>query len=220
MTITQVITPFSGDVPDKGTMTPDEFDVAAQAWVDYQEGLAAEINTWAEEVNATATSENAAAATLAAANFAGLWENLTGALSVPASVYYNGYFWMLLEDTLDITEDWPNPENPHWAIIRLDSRVIFGTEITASRELTAADANKYFEVNSATGATLTLPNMTFATGDTFIFEQTGIGKIIIAAAPKSGVTVNGGAQSIKQYTALQLVAKSPGLFTVIGGQEV
>lgn len=219
MTITQVITPFSGDVPDKGTMTPDEFDVAAQAWVDYQEGLAEEINTWAEEVNATATSENAAAAVLAAANFAGIWTDMTGALNVPASVYHNGYFWMLLVDLLDVTESEPTLEISDWAVLRLDSRMIFGTEITSSGALSADVANCYVDVNSSTNVTLTIDGTTFSQGDTIVLEQVGLGKIIIASGTPS-ITIRGGAQSIKQYSALQIVFKDADVITVIGGQEV
>ncbi len=51
--INQIIPTYSGDLPDKNGMTPEEFDVAAQTWVDYQGNLAPSINTFAEQANQT-----------------------------------------------------------------------------------------------------------------------------------------------------------------------
>ena len=61
MTISQTITVYTDDVPNKDTMTADEFDAAANAWVDYWTNtVPSEINTWAEEANATKTDINEA----------------------------------------------------------------------------------------------------------------------------------------------------------------
>jgi len=50
---------YTGDIPDKDTMTTTEFDVAAQDWVDYQVSLAAAVNDYTEEqmVNLAAAAE-------------------------------------------------------------------------------------------------------------------------------------------------------------------
>ena len=55
MAITQVITTLP-DAPDPATMTQDEFDDAAAAFVLAQKEMVPEINTWADEVNAIAAT--------------------------------------------------------------------------------------------------------------------------------------------------------------------
>lgn len=53
--ITQTISAYSGDVPDRATMTQSEFDAAATAWATWQEALPAQINTFGSQANSLRT---------------------------------------------------------------------------------------------------------------------------------------------------------------------
>lgn len=77
-------------------------------------------------VNATAANEGAvtsvqaansaaasAASAAAASNFKNWWVNLSGPLSMPASVKHNGRFWYLLQNVADVTAHEP-AENAYW----------------------------------------------------------------------------------------------------------
>lgn len=59
MAISQTITVYPYDIPNKEAMTPPEFDIAAQDWVDYQDGLSTELNAWAGQANTTALAISA-----------------------------------------------------------------------------------------------------------------------------------------------------------------
>jgi hypothetical protein len=126
--ITQTISDFAGDLPDKDTMTPDEFDVAAEAWVAHWATLITQINAWAQQANAIGVSANDLITALASANFAGQWSSLTGALSVPAAVYHDSQYWMLLRDLENVTTSEPGPENTDWALITMGGEVVVVTE--------------------------------------------------------------------------------------------
>ena len=64
---------------------------------------ALEINVNAKEASAV----SAAASAIAAANFKGDWASLSGALNVPASVYYNGTVWLLLSNLANVAAATP-----------------------------------------------------------------------------------------------------------------
>ncbi len=132
MTISQTITVYTGDVPDKDTMTADEFDDAANAWVDYWTNtVPPEMNTFATEANALKTDVNdAAVAALAAANFKGAWSELAGALSMPASVFHDSKFWMLMENLADVTLSEPSASNSDWQEMYGYEDVVISTDIT------------------------------------------------------------------------------------------
>jgi hypothetical protein len=159
-TIAQTITAYAGDVPDKGTMTAAEFDVAAEDWVDYQDGLALELNTLVGEINDVGADINQAVidieddlaaidTALAGAAFAGEWDDLTGALNVPASVYHDELFWMLLDDLADVTASEPSGANADWALIPMGASI---TDKTANYSVTAADGRLGFKVLTNEGA--------------------------------------------------------------------
>lgn len=116
MTIDQTITEYSGPELDKDTMSPDEFDAAAQGQVDHLNNLAPEINTWAQQANALAASANDIVSALAAANFKGSWASLSGALDQPACVYHVGQYWMLATDLADVTASEPADDNGDWIL--------------------------------------------------------------------------------------------------------
>jgi hypothetical protein len=106
--ITQTISPLSTP-PSRSD--PENFDDRADQFLSELPDLQSEINTWAGQCNDVADEVSANALTastaIAAANFAGQWSDLTGALSVPASVYHSEGYWMLLEDLADVTSSQP-----------------------------------------------------------------------------------------------------------------
>lgn len=107
-TITQVISELS---TPPAQSDPTNFDDRADQFLSELPDMQTEVNTWAGQANDVAAEVNAYAQTAstatAAANFKGSWSALTGALSVPASVYYNDGYWMLLSDLADVTTSTP-----------------------------------------------------------------------------------------------------------------
>lgn len=75
---------------------------------------AAEIAKTAAET-AQGLAENYKDVAASYANFKGEWADLTGALSIPASVYHDDTFWMLLSDVADVTATEPAAGNADWA---------------------------------------------------------------------------------------------------------
>jgi hypothetical protein len=79
---------------------------------------ASSASTSADEAASSATSasqsEQAAASS---ANYAGIWSNLTGSLSIPASVYHNGIMWTLLNNLTDVTTSEPTTSSSDWLAI-------------------------------------------------------------------------------------------------------
>lgn len=62
-------------------------------------------------------TENARDAAIALVNFAGKWEDLTGALNTPATVYHLGSYWNLLTDLADVTASEPANDNADWLFV-------------------------------------------------------------------------------------------------------
>lgn len=62
-------------------------------------------------------TESARDAALALVNFAGKWEDLTGALNTPATVYHLGSYWNLLTDLADVTTSEPANDNADWLFV-------------------------------------------------------------------------------------------------------
>jgi len=118
--ITQLITLYTGDTPIKGEQTNDEFMENSDDWVDYFEGNPTEMNTFSDQANSLRLEVNLArSTTLASANYAGVWEDLTGALTVPSSVNHlldgdsNPRYWMLTIDEISTKEYTPGID-PEW----------------------------------------------------------------------------------------------------------
>lgn len=87
-----------------------------------------------------------------AANFAGEWGDLTGSLSIPASVYHGGAYWVLLRNLADVTLSEPGVSSD-WASI--DTNIIAWQAINTN---TALISHGRYAVNFSGGALeLTLP---------------------------------------------------------------
>ena len=124
--ISQELSEYTGDIPEKNFMPPEEFDLAAESWADHQLDLGGGINTWAQEVNAVAASANDLYDTAADVNFKGKWANLTGAIYRPAVVWHGHRYWMLIPAFLaDITLYEPAQGSGVWYPIGLHSNIFY-----------------------------------------------------------------------------------------------
>lgn len=80
------------------------------------------VNTKADEADADAQAAQASqlaaasseAISQANANFVGNWSDQTGALNVPASVFHNEVYWILLVNLADVTLSEPSEANSDW----------------------------------------------------------------------------------------------------------
>ena len=109
-------------------------------------------NDAAQVATNTATVLDAEAVVVAAANFAGAWASLTGALNVPASVSHSGALWLLLTDLADVTASEPSGANSDWRKIDYVSEtrtVTAGTGLTGGGNLSA---DRTINVDVATAA--------------------------------------------------------------------
>ena len=119
MTISQVITDLP---PAPQRSQPADFVVKADAHVASLTGFVNETNVAIGEINETqveintseanaASSETNAAASeaaaISAANFKGIWSNLTGSISIPASLEHEGALYTLLNNLADVTASEP-----------------------------------------------------------------------------------------------------------------
>lgn len=104
------ITPAPSPAPqrsDRSTFA-DRAD-ARLTWEDAH--LVPEMNAAVTQVNDNTliceAGAQAAQVAIASSHFKGAWSTLTGALAVPASVFHNGAFWVLLSDVADVTAKVP-----------------------------------------------------------------------------------------------------------------
>lgn len=104
------ITPAPSPAPqrsDRSTFA-DRAD-ARLTWEDAH--LVPELNAAVAQVNDNTViceaGAQAAQVAIASAHFKGAWSALTGALTVPASVFHSGAFWVLLSDVADVTAKVP-----------------------------------------------------------------------------------------------------------------
>ncbi len=113
------------------TSDPANFDTRADAFLGALPTLRSEINTVSSELNTISTTtvpalvsqteaardaaQSAEATALASANYKGTWASLgTGSVTRPASVSYNGTYWMLVPasianaslSTPGVSSDW------------------------------------------------------------------------------------------------------------------
>lgn len=97
----------------------------------------AKFNPWSQQANALALEVNDDAATAeagaeivnAVVNFRGPWDDLTGALSVPASCSHASGYWILLESVADVTAHEPGV-SAVWAMYESDFARLSGADFT------------------------------------------------------------------------------------------
>lgn len=127
MTVT-VNTPPDTSPPDKFGGDPVAFDAAMQAHLGWHTTAIAQMNLQNAENNAINANVNAqtllataaGAAAVAAANFKGNWADLTGALTVPASVLHNGQLWQLTANLANVTTATPGVSASWFPVSNLD----------------------------------------------------------------------------------------------------
>jgi hypothetical protein len=106
--------PIRGDrlnfptVADTFVAELDPWGAVVQSVGEFAEARANDAETAQDAAQAAAAIATASADIAAAvAGFAGLWEDLTGALSQPASTFHDDEFWILLEDVASVASHEP-----------------------------------------------------------------------------------------------------------------
>jgi len=124
MSITALPTPPSRQRPTTFSSEGDTFLAALPTFVTEANALSSEVNS-----NATQTLDDRGACELTAqtANFKGRWEDLTGALAIPASVLHSGSYWMLVSNLADVTLKEPGVD-PEWELIFIDNSSTGGSK--------------------------------------------------------------------------------------------
>lgn len=105
--------------------------------------------------------ESAAFADISAAyaNFKGIWADLTGALTVPSSVFHDGTYWQLMVDIADVTLSEPTDVNTDWepigaSVTSVNGKtgvVILNTNDLSDVELTGISRKEYLEYSTVAG---------------------------------------------------------------------
>jgi len=229
-TITQTITTLP-TAPDPATMTPTEFSAAAAAYVLAQKAMVPELNTWAGQVNtvggevatnaATATTqasnasasalaaENSATASAASANYVGAWSSLTGAKTAGISVDHLGAFWLLTENTSDVTADVPGTSGK-WSRM-FGAGQIF--ERSTNIKMVAEDSGEIIKYTSGTFDQTFDPAATLASNWYAYFWNAGTG--VVTFNPDSAELIDGAATKIVRKDCVVLVMCSGTAFTTI-----
>lgn len=107
---------FSGTFPDPSDRST--YGIRGRAMWLYETATAVPgINTVAAQTLANALyAQEMAEMAAAIDNFAGNWADLTGALAVPAAVYHDDEYWVLLENLADVTAEEPSLVSTVWTI--------------------------------------------------------------------------------------------------------
>lgn len=98
-----------------------------------------------------AQAADASGATLAATAFKGPWASLTGPLAVPATVWHQGQFWVLLQPLADVASVAPGSDFTKWAALIAGA----APSVQLVANATAQPGIRY--LFCVTGITLTLP---------------------------------------------------------------
>lgn len=128
-------------------------------------------------------ASGAASLAQSTANFKGNWSDLTGSLSVPASVYHDSRHWNLLNNLADVTTSEPGV-SADWAVVNLAEVWEY---INSSQTL---EASHNYEVDFTTGPlTLTLPAGPII--NDFIQFYKGAGQSSGSVIARNGETIMG-----------------------------
>lgn len=110
-------TPDSNAMADALNVFADEANILKLAMNSVASDTTDIKNQAVSETTAIKDEANAASQiALTSANFKGEWISLNGALATPASVYYNGLYYMLLENVADVSA-WNPSTTSKWAQI-------------------------------------------------------------------------------------------------------
>ena len=146
------VTLYAGDVPvrtqDQTTFSNNTADLLTwwPTTVPEMNAALTYTETKANEAEALATSAaNVSNSVISAANFKGEWSSLTGALTVPSTVYHSGTYWQLLDDIADVTASEPTLVNSDWALSAQSAgRVVIQSPFTLTQ------TGRYFVLGSDT----------------------------------------------------------------------
>ena len=158
-TVTETIPTFV-DIPT--TADPTNFDAEADDFLGTQlPAFVASANTWAGQINTvsgevnvnaisvaanTLAAQAAALTAVGASNYVGAYSTLTGAKTAGIACDYLGAFWLLLENTADVTADVPGVSGK-WGRLYGAGQIY---QRTSNIEFVAEDSGKIIEYTSGT----------------------------------------------------------------------
>lgn len=149
---------------------------------------------WAQQANAFAQ----VAATNA--NFLGSWDELSGAVTVPASVYWQGAYWQLLRDLPNVAASEPG-QTDDWA--GTQTEIISWEPVSGNVTLAS---NRHYGVNFSSGQVLTLPASPANNDIITLYKRSGNSTGAVLA--RNGNTIMGLAQDMTidgDIVGLQLI---------------
>jgi hypothetical protein len=168
---------------------PDNFSTEADAFVAALPALVTETNAAGVYTadQATAAAADAATAAVAetaavgAANFAGAWSGLTGALNIPASVSHSDEVWILTVNLADVTSSEPVSGNSDWISV---SSLLFTPVVVLTAAATVdidLSLGNYFTLTADQNTTFTFSNPPVS-GKAFAFT-------LIFTQPATAITI-------------------------------
>ncbi len=106
-----------------------------------------------EAIDAQQAAEDARDAAQSISDYKGGWDTLSGALSIPASVYHEGSYWLLISNLADVTAQEPEESSIYWSMV-YNGRYNFNEFATNF----SPEAGKCYIVTSTSGdLSVTLP---------------------------------------------------------------
>lgn len=165
------IEPYPGETPQR-TQAAGVFSDNVDDWLTWLTPMVPEmnasvdfVNTKAEETDVLAQSTaNVANTIVTASNFKGEWASLTGALTVPSTLYHDGTYWQLLVGIPDVTASEPGLLNTDYAL-----SAQAGDHVIVLSPFTLTVSGRYYVLGSDT---VTVPDpTTLADGQTFNFKR-------------------------------------------------
>jgi hypothetical protein len=237
---------YAGEVPSRN-QPAGEFADNADSWLGYQAPLAASYNALASYLDALAVSTTADLTSLvsqgevsrddaenfsiaseassvvaqSASNMKGRWSDLTGALSVPASVENGGSLWVLLVDLPNVASSEPTSFNSDW----LDMGGTFAQKSytdRASGVIVREAVNTYLYLQEAANKTYTLDASTFPSGYIIYIGRMLDSSGFITVITDEGVILlpdgtSNGTQDLQKRGIIALVKTASGWTARVGG---
>ena len=135
-------------------------------------------------------AQQAAQQAQASANFKGAWSALTGAISVPATVYHAGAYWNLLKNLANVAASQPG-QTQDWANLNADG-ITSWQPISAGTTLAV---NRHYAVDFSAGAmTLTLPAAPVNNDMVHLYRSAGTA--VGSTIARNGKTIMGLAENL------------------------